>query len=317
MKKLCAHIEDMILYKESLGYSRKTYAGFLNDFASYVEIYHPNAVCLSEDIASGWCVKRDTEKASGFRRRCNALREFSKYLHAIGASKHILPTDFYPAIQKYTPYIFSDRELANIFSASDQVNYDKNAPCRHLIISVIYRLIYFCGLRPNEGRELRKNDVDFKNRTLFIRKNKVHQERLIPMASDVTDMCRNYYEKVSLIFPDSEYFFPAPWGTPYSAKWLTTYFLKLWNTVKPANNSARVRVYDLRHRYATAVLMKWMDEKTDLYAMFPYLSSYMGHTHFKDTAYYIHLLPENLLNSGAIDWTKFSKLIPEVPHYEQ
>jgi len=317
MKELCAHIEDMLSYKESLGYSRKTYEGFLNDFASYVKTYHPGAVCLSEDLALGWCVKRGTEKASGFRRRCCALREFSKYLYAVGASEYILPTDFYPVMQKYTPYIFSDQELADIFDASDRETYDKNAPCRHLIISVIYRLVYFCGLRPNEGRELRKNDVDLENGTLFIRKNKAHRERLIPMASDVINMCRDYYEKVSLIFPDSEYFFPAPCGSPYSAKWLTAHFLKLWNAVKPTGNSARIRVYDLRHRYATAVLIKWMNEKANLYVMLPYLSSYMGHTCFEDTAYYIHLLPENLLNSAAIDWTRFSELIPEVSHYEQ
>jgi len=38
----------------------------------------------------------------------------------------------------------------------------------------------------------------------------------------------------------------------------------------------------------------------------------MGHTQFEDTAYYIHLLPEKLLSSSAVDWSKFSSLIPEV-----
>jgi hypothetical protein len=38
----------------------------------------------------------------------------------------------------------------------------------------------------------------------------------------------------------------------------------------------------------------------------------MGHNQFEDTAYYIHLLPEKLLSSSAVDWSKFSNLIPEV-----
>ena len=42
----------------------------------------------------------------------------------------------------------------------------------------------------------------------------------------------------------------------------------------------------------------------------------MGHTHFSDTAYYIHLLPENLIRSSAIDWSHFSDLIPEVSEDE-
>ena len=79
---------------------------------------------------------------------------------------------------------------------------------------------------------------------------------------------------------------------------------------------AKAVVYDLRHRHATTVLMKWMDEGADLGAKLPYLSSYMGHAHFSDTAYYIHLLPENLIRSAAIDWGRFSDLIPEVAGHE-
>lgn len=136
------------------------------------------------------------------------------------------------------------------------------------------------------------------------------------MAPDMVDMCKCYNEKVSVIFPETEYLFPSPTGEPYSSKWLTRNFLKLWDEVKPKGNSAKIRVYDLRHRYATAIMMKWVDEKADLYAMLPYLSSYMGHANFADTAYYIHLLPENLLNSPSIDWTRFSELLPEVSNEE-
>jgi integrase len=115
-----------------------------------------------------------------------------------------------------------------------------------------------------------------------------------------------------LFFPKSDYFFPSTDDSPYPAKWLTQQFKKIWDSVKPAQNSANVRVYDLRHRFATAVMMKWLDEGADLYAKLPYLSTYMGHAHFEATAYYIHLLPENLTKSSAIDWTSFSTLIPEV-----
>ena len=58
--------------------------------------------------------------------------------------------------------------------------------------------------------------------------------------------------------------------------------------------------------------MKRLDEKTDLNAMLPYLSAYMGPSNFSDTAYYIHLMPENLLASAAVDWEKLDALIPAV-----
>ena len=47
-------------------------------------------------------------------------------------------------------------------------------------------------------------------------------------------------------------------------------------------------------------------------AMLPFLREYMGHETLSETAYYIHILPENLAKSPAIDWDKFNGLLPEV-----
>ena len=138
------------------------------------------------------------------------------------------------------------------------------------------------SLRPNEGREIRRDDIDTDNRTLFIRENKTHKERLIPMAEDVAELCSGYISKRDILFPDSEYLFPSPDGSPYPAKWLTRHFLYLWRQASPQDQYKRVRVYDLRHRFATAVLMDWLDKGEDLYTALPYLSAYMGHSDFKD-----------------------------------
>jgi len=312
MKNVCDYVQDMLLYKESLGFSRRTYEGFLNDFGRFTESRED--FFFSESTINEWCVRRDTEQERGFRRRITALREFSKYLYAIKVSDFIIPTDFLPTLHQYTPYIFSDKELDELFKQSDLETFDSKAPAKHLIIPVIYRLIYLCGLRPNEGRELMKKDVDLESGTIFIQKNKSHRERLLPMADDVIEMCRAYQRKLFLIYPDSEYFFPSPSGRPYSSKWLTMHFLKLWNASKAQGHTARVRVYDLRHRYATAVFMRWLDEKEDLYALLPYLSAYMGHAQLEDTAYYIHLLPEKLRRTSSIDWERFEQYFPEVDY---
>ena len=42
----------------------------------------------------------------------------------------------------------------------------------------------------------------------------------------------------------------------------------------------------------------------------------MGHKYFSSTAYYIHILPENIKAVANIDWQKFETLIPEVRLYE-
>jgi integrase len=72
------------------------------------------------------------------------------------------------------------------------------------------------------------------------------------------------------------------------------------------------RSYFLRHRFASAALIRWIDEGKDLYAMLPYLSAYMGHDTLTETAHYIHVLPENLVKSAGIDWAAFDDILPEV-----
>lgn len=59
-------------------------------------------------------------------------------------------------------------------------------------------------------------------------------------------------------------------------------------------------------------MTKFINEGEDLFNVLPYMSSYMGHSSFEETAYYIHLLPENLLKSKNINWEKISSIIPEV-----
>jgi len=51
-------------------------------------------------------------------------------------------------------------------------------------------------------------------------------------------------------------------------------------------------------------------------AMLPFLREYMGHETLSETAYYIHILPENLAKSPAIDWDSFNAIFPEVEHEE-
>jgi integrase len=55
-----------------------------------------------------------------------------------------------------------------------------------------------------------------------------------------------------------------------------------------------------------------MLEGEDVMCRLPYLSSYMGHASIEYTAYYIHLIPEHLSESGKAVWNSGI----EVPSYE-
>ena len=68
----------------------------------------------------------------------------------------------------------------------------------------------------------------------------------------------------------------------------------------------------IRHRFASAALIRWLDKGDSLKVKLPYLREYMGHNSLRETCVYIHILPENLTRSSAIDWTGFYDLLPEV-----
>lgn len=302
-------IQDMLKYKESLGYSRNSYESFLKDFERYfLEAGH---TVFTEETVLPWCRKRDSEGIESFRKRLIPLRELPKYLYATGNTDFILPTNLAPSKGRKVPYIFTDEELIRFFERCDQEPFNKASPYKHLIVPVIYRLIYFCGLRPNEGRELKLSDFDYENKTIFVRKNKAHKERLIPVSDDVAELCQRYIREIKIVNPDSEWMFPSKAGGPCRKRWLADTFKRLWIESNGAANAVNVRVYLLRHRFATTVFMKWLSEGVDLNTRIPYLSAYMGHACFEDTAYYIHLLPEKLIKSKRINWGRFNELIPE------
>lgn len=316
MKTMDELIEDMLCYKESLGRKRNTYDVHLHGLADFVEARRTEdgKISLKNDIAP-WCLRRDTESPSGFRRRLAAVRELTKYLFAVDICDRVLPLDDLPVTARYSPYIFSDEELHNLFHAAESASADPCDPFSANVLHIIYKVIYFCGLRPNEGRELLRDDYDCTGSTLFIRHNKAGRERCIPIGKDLAALCDEYLETRDRKHPESPAFFPSPDGGFYSAKWLGRRFQSLWKEACP-DSSEMPRVYDLRHRYATAVMTGFLKNGADLFSVLPYLRSYMGHAEFSSTAYYIHLLPEHLKKSAAIDWEKFENLLPEVECYE-
>lgn len=72
MMDISGCIRGMLEYKESLGFSRRTYESYLNDFGKYFsEAGHTG---FTPETVLPWCEKRDTETPEGLRRRVTALR---------------------------------------------------------------------------------------------------------------------------------------------------------------------------------------------------------------------------------------------------
>ena len=74
------------------------------------------------------------------------------------------PRGALPRPARYVPHIYTDQELAALFAQTDRCHYDSQVPFRHLVMPVLFRTIYACGLRASEARLLRFGDVDLECR---------------------------------------------------------------------------------------------------------------------------------------------------------
>jgi len=315
MSKFLADIDSMLSYRETLGFSSRAYNSHLKNFDRFCTVRYPLSESLTVEIVHEWLKEQSQGKRNGLRGKTDAIRHLGKYIAASGKEAYILPKGFVSDKSTFTPYIFNDSELRSFFDGVDALKSNHYNPFASEIVPVLFRLLYTCGLRPNEGRELKRTNINFNTGEVLIVHNKRKKQRIVVMSDVMLEMCSQYDRQRTIFAENSEYFFPARNGMPYKTKMLTSLMKQCWrlgNSNIPSDELPNVRPYDLRHRFASAVLHKWLDEGKNLFAMLPYLRAYMGHDDFESTAYYIHLLPENLLKSAGINWKSLSAVLPEV-----
>lgn len=164
---------------------------------------------------------------------------------------------------------------------------------------------------------MKKQDVDLDTGEIRILNTIMQKSRIVVMSDDMLSLTRKYMTLRNMMRPESDYLFPSPDGTAYAADLLQRLFIRSFALANPHISQELlppVRVYDLRRRFATAVLNCRIDEKQDVNSRLPYLRTYMGHRDIAATAYYIHLLPEQLVKSAGIDWERMGEIIiPSFP----
>lgn len=313
MSVFAAKLDAMLVFRVARGFSEKTHLQSLLRFDKFCTERYPQAHELTPEIVYSWIDTVTTANAQMTYAR--AMREFGKYLNAMGEEAYVIPEKFATNHSGYVPYVFRDGELTALFSAIDKLPNNKNHPFLNIVAPVLFRLIYTCGLRPNEGRCLLCENVNLDTGEVIIIKTKRKKDRIVVMSDDMLDMCRNYDSRRRVFGINNPYFFPSNSGGTYTNGMILATLNKAWTIAvcSPQNPiPCRIRVYDLRHRFASACLNRWLDEGLDIMVMLPYLREYMGHSTMNETAYYIHILPENLTKSSAVDWKVFDDMFPEV-----
>jgi len=308
-------LDAFLEFRTARGFKNGSHIANLLRFDKFSADQYPGYAELTPEIVYAWIDAETILSPRMLNDRASSIRQFGLFLCAVDEDAFVLTEKFCTNKTMNIPFNFTDAELTTLFAAIDKLPADKREPFLNEIVPVLFRLTYTCGLRPNESRELLRENVDLKSGVIEVINTKKRKDRIVVMSDDMLKMCRRYDSKRAIFAGGNPYFFPSNAGGAFSGERVQAALVKAWTTAmcsKDCPIPPRIRVYDLRHRFASACLNRWLDEGRDLMAMLPYLREYMGHGSLNETAYYIHILPENLAKSPAVNWCAFDNMFPEV-----
>lgn len=147
---------------------------------------------------------------------------------------------------------------------------------RNPMVQMALVLIYACGLRLSEGRQVRTEDIDGERLLLWVRDGKGGKDRAVPLPRATLERLRFYWKAQNL---SGLWLFPAPRAnTPVGVSLLQKTF-KAALRQSPVDKNASIRT--LRHSYATHLLEQGVDLRV--------IQSLLGHASPKTTTIYTHI----------------------------
>lgn len=312
-------IKGYISEKQAVGYKFEKGTELLKRFDTFAYNRGVTEIVLTKELVMDWTVRKPNETLSTQGGRISLLRGLAQYMKRIGYSAFIHPRAMV-ALDRYVyiPYIFTSDEIKRIFEACD--NYPSNdvTPNRHLVLPLLFRLLYGCGLRISEALNLTIQDVDLNKSTLYIRNTKFNKERILPMAESLKERCRHYCMTAQIGQMGNPYFFPSPFGGHYSESTIYKLFRDVLQQagISHLGRGKGPRLHDFRHVFSVNCLKRWVLEGKDLNNCLPYLSAYLGHEDLRGSQRYLRLTAELYPDIISKIEANCSYTIPEVKLYE-
>ncbi|AWB10042.1 integrase/recombinase XerD [Thermodesulfobium acidiphilum] len=261
------------------GYSENTVNSYRSDVKSFFDVVKDKVSDIA-DIEklllyySNHLISNNY-KASSLERKLVAIKQFFIFSFQEGYYKGKIPDIVLPKKEKRLPFFLSREDVLNIFNF---VSNSKPFTIRDLLI---FKMLYFTGMRISELLNLKINSVNFE--TMDIRVfGKGSKERIIPFHHDILDLFNSY-----LIFrqenlkPKCENIFVNSKGRPLSRQYI-------WKMCRKVGNFLNLELHPhiFRHSLATHLLSGGASIKT--------IQEILGHESISTTQIYTHLVYEEL-----------------------
>ncbi len=286
----------LVAEKRSVGYKYVAEERVLCRFCAFCSARFPGLDAPSEAAVEAWVAAAQERgvKPATLQALVAPLRELARWLARRGVPAYVLPAGMLPRPSRYVPHIYTDEELEALFAQTDRCHYCSAVPFRHLVMPVLFRTIYACGLRASEARLLRFADVDIDAGVVQVRDAKGGKDRQVPVSEPLRRRLAGYHAQIAGR-TGGEWFFPGASSGPLTVGNIDRNFRRfLWQArISHGGRGHGPRVHDLRHAFAVHNLRGWFARGEDVGALLPVLQTYMGHASPNDTAYYLRLTAES------------------------
>lgn len=164
---------------------------------------------------------------------------------------------------------------------------------RPLTYQTLIGLLASTGLRISEALALTTTDVraEAGATVLLIRQSKFQQSRMVPVHPSVQSHLLRYARRREDACPQARYFFVSDAGAALGYFTACRVFRRLARGIRPTNGRPNVRLHDLRHTFASRVLLKWQRRRKGAIGRIAILARYLGHSHLRDTYWYLSAAP--------------------------
>lgn len=290
MTKLQDGLEAFLRTKRSLGFKPTSDEGRLRSFLTFME--ERDAPIITGKLAVEWACS--AAGPATWAIRLSAVRTFARYLANIEPRTEVPPTGIFPQHRRPQPHIYTAAEIQAILSEIGRWPTKKGfGPWT---FRCCIGLLAATGMRLGEAIRLKRSDVDLDAAVISVETSKFGKSRIVPVHDTTAAALRDYCDRrdESPTRRNGAHFFVGEYGRALHKQRVELVFI---TSVRRAGlrgpaGTPGPRIHDLRHTYAVNTLLRWYEAGDDVDRMLPILSTYLGHTHTRDTYWYLSAYPE-------------------------
>ena len=140
-------------------------------------------------------IERNNMHGENYARQYGVTKDFCKFLISNGYKNIYYENKKFNVINNYKPVIFSDDEIILLFRTMDEYKnqyIDKKYYKLYYSYSILFRLLYACGLRISEVVKITIDNINFSENTINIIDSKRHISRLVVFSNSIKICLENY-----------------------------------------------------------------------------------------------------------------------------